>query len=173
MFYNVNSPADWVAEYHCIYAGQAPYSTHTYQQIQDYISASFVIDMLKGDMDPEMFHQPNLHAYDGTHSILGDLYDETFSTYFSLYNLPVLSPALDVLGQNMKNRDAYNRSGVTGSVIGGLTPQVTIAIPAGSAIPTATIPVTGLNSTGAEVYGGQNISHLPVNKGQTITLPLQ
>ena len=35
-----------------------------------------IIDMLKGDMDPEMFHQPNLHAYDGTHSILGDLYDE-------------------------------------------------------------------------------------------------
>ncbi len=172
MFYNVNSPADWVAEYHCIYAGQAPYSTYTYQQIQDYISASFVIDMLKGDMDPEMFHQPNLHAYDGTHSILGDLYDETFNTYFSLYNLPVLSPALDVLGQNMKNRDAYNRSGVTGSIISGPTSQITISIPAGSAIPTATIPVTGLNSTGAEVYGGQNISHLPVNKGQTIVVPL-
>ena len=37
--------------------------------------------MLMGDMDPQMFHQSNLHAYDGTHSLLGDLYDATFTTY--------------------------------------------------------------------------------------------
>jgi hypothetical protein len=173
MFYNVATPSDWTAEYHCIYAGQSPYSTFTYTQLRDYLSASFVVNMLKGDMDPEMFHQPNLNAYDGTHSILGDLYDKTFDTYFQLYNLPVLSPALDVLGTNMQNRDAYNRSGVTASMIGGPAPQVVVTIPANSTVTGATIPVTGLNSAGAEVYGTQNISHLPMTKGQTITLPLQ
>jgi len=40
-------------------------------------------------------------------------------------------------------------------------------------VPSAVIPVTGLNSAGAEIYGGQNISHLTVTKGQTVTLPLQ
>jgi hypothetical protein len=173
MFFNVNSPTDWVAEYHCIYAGQAPYSTYTYQQIQDYISSSFIVNMLMGDMDPEMFHQPNLHAYDGTHSILGDLYDETFTTYFKLFNLPVLTPSLDVLGKNMQNRNAFNLSGVTASFVNGATPQIVVSVPATSAVPSATIPVTGLNSPGAEVYGGQNISHLAMNKGQTVTVPLQ
>jgi len=173
LFYNVNNPADWTAEYHCIYAGQSPYSTYTPQQIRDYISSSFVVNMLMGDMDPQMFHQSNLHAYDGTHSLLGDLYDATFTTYFKLLNLPVLSPSLDVLGKNMQNRDAYNRSGVTASVVSGPTPQITISVPAGSPVASTTIPVTGLNSPGAEIYGGQNISHLPLNKGQSVTLPLQ
>ena len=173
LFYNVNSPADWAAEYHCIYAGQSPYSTYTPQQIRDYISSSFVVNMLMGDMDPQMFHQSNLHAYDGTHSLLGDLYDATFNTYFKLLNLPILSPSLDVLGKNMQNRDAYNRSGVTASIVSGPTPQITISVPAGSPVASATIPVTGLNSTGAEVYGGQNISHLPLIKGQSVTLPWQ
>jgi len=145
----------------------------TPQQIRDYISSSFVVNMLMGDMDPQMFHQSNLHAYDGTHSLLGDLYDATFTTYFKLLNLPVLSPSLDVLGKNMQNRDAYNRSGVTASVVSGPTPQITISVPAGSPVASTTIPVTGLNSPGAEIYGGQNISHLPLNKGQSVTLPLQ
>jgi hypothetical protein len=35
------------------------------------------------------------------------------------------------------------------------------------------VPVTGLNSNGAENYAGQNISHITVSAGQTITLPLQ
>ena len=173
MFFNVNNPADWVAEYHCIYAGQAPYSTYTYPQIQDYVSASFVVNMLMGDMDPQMFHQPNLHAYDGTHSILGDLYDQTFTTYFKLFNLPVLSPSLDALGLKMQGRDAYNRSGVTASMVSGPTPQIIISVPAASPVASATIPVTGLSSSGAEVYGGQNISHLRLNQGQSVTLPLQ
>jgi hypothetical protein len=129
--------------------------------------------MLMGDMDPEMFHQPNLHAYDGTRSILGDLYDATFNTYFKLFNLPVLSPTLDGLGQKMQNRDAYNRSGVTARVVSGATPQIVVSIPAGSPVAAVTVPLTGLNSTGAEVYGGKNISHLPLTKGQTVTLPLQ
>jgi Bacterial Ig-like domain (group 2)/Abnormal spindle-like microcephaly-assoc'd, ASPM-SPD-2-Hydin len=173
LYYNVSIPADWQAEYRCIYASQSPYSTYTSTQIRDYISASFVVNMLMGDMDPEMFHQPNMHAYDGTHSLLGDMYDETFTTYFKLLNLPVLSPSLDVIGQKMQNRNAYNLSGVTASIVNGATPQIVVTIPASSAMPSATIPVTGLNSAGAEVYGGQNISHLPLTKGQTVTLPLQ
>ena len=90
----------------------------------------------------------------------------------SCFNLPVLSPTLDVLGQKMQNRDAYNRSGVTASLVSGATPQIVVSVPAASPVASATIPVTGLNSTGAEVYGGQNISHVPLTKGQTATLPV-
>jgi hypothetical protein len=171
LFFNVADPDGWAAEYDCIYSAQPPYATYNVQQIKDNISQSFIVDMLKGDMDPEMFHQPNLVAYDGTHSLITDLYDETFTTYASLYKLPVLSPTLQQLAASMQARNNYNLSGVTASLVANTSIEITV--PSTATVTSATIPVTGLNSTGAEVYGGQNISHIQVNVGQTQTLPLQ
>jgi hypothetical protein len=171
LFFNVADPDGWAAEYDCIYTGQAPYATYTATDIKANISQSFIANMLKGDMDPQMFHQPNLVAYDGTHSLLSDLIDETFTTYASLYKLPVLSPTLRELAASMQARNNYNLSGVTASLVGNTSIEITI--PSTSPVTSATIPVTGLNSTGAEVYGGQNISHIEINVGQTQTLPLQ
>ena len=161
LFFNVASPDDWVAEYTCIY----PQFGYTYTQILDNISDSFLANMLKGDLDPEMFHQPNLHAYDGTRSLLGDLVDMTFTKYTSLVNFPILSPAEDVLGTKMANRAQYNLAGVTASFI----PHQRIMV---TAQQTATVPVTGLSTTGAETYDGQTISHLSLTGGQTLTLPI-
>jgi hypothetical protein len=175
LFFNVADPDGWAAEYDCIYTGQAPYATYTAEDIKANISQSFIVNMLKGDMDPQMFHQPNLVAYDGTHSLLSDLVDETFTTYASLYKLPVLSPTLQELAASMQARNNYNLSGVTASIDNANTASATVSvtIPSNSPVISATIPVTGLNSTGAEVYGGQNISHIQINVGQTQTLPLQ
>jgi hypothetical protein len=175
LFFNVADPDGWAAEYDCIYTGQAPYATYTAADIKANISQSFVVNMLKGDMDPQMFHQPNLVAYDGTHSLLSDLLDETFTSYASMYKLPVLSPTLHDLAASMQARNNYNLSGVTASLVNANTANasVSITVPSISTVPSAVIPVTGLNSTGAEVYGGQNISHIQINAGQTQTLPLQ
>src|SRR5207244_5839042 len=144
-----------------------PYNTFTAAQILDYVSSGFVTGMLMGDMDPEMFHQPNLHDYDGQgHSLISDTYDQTFSKYEALYKLPVLSLTLDQLGQKMQARGQYNKSGVTATVIPGVSVTITAQQP-------AVIPVTGLNSAGAEVYGSQNISYITLAAGQSVTLPLQ
>jgi hypothetical protein len=161
LFFNVASPDDWSAEYTCIY----PQLGYNYTQILDNISDSFVANMLKGDLDPEMFHQPNLHAYDGTHSLLGDLIDLTFTKYTNLVNFPILSPTEDVIGTKMANRAQYNLAGVTASFI----PHQRIMV---TAQQSATVPVTGLSTTGAETYDGQTISHLGLTGGQTLTLPL-
>jgi hypothetical protein len=48
-----------------------------------------------------------------------------------------------------------------------------VTMPSSASVPTAVIPITGLSSTGAEVYGGQYISYISISAGQTITLPLQ
>jgi hypothetical protein len=45
-------------------------------------------------------------------------------------------------------------------------------VPTNPKLPSAVIPVTGLNSAGAESYGGKKISHVTVNAGQTVTLPV-
>src|SRR6266702_1768597 len=177
IFFNAVNWADDQAEFSCIYNNpvQAPYSTFTAPQILDYVSSGFVTSMLMGDMDPQMFHQNNLHDYDGQgHSLLSDAYDQAFSKYERLYKLPVVSPTLDQLGQNMQNRNAYNLSTATASLtsLSGSNLTISITVPATATVPSAIIPVTGLYSAGAEAYGGQYISHVKVSSGQTITLPV-
>jgi hypothetical protein len=73
---------------------------------------------------------------------------------------------LDQLGQKMQARGQYNQSGVTATVIPGVSITLTAQQP-------AVIPVTGLNAAGAEVYGGQHISYITLAAGQSVTLPLQ
>ena len=186
VYYNAANWADDQAEFHCIYGpvpgpAQPPYDTYNAAQILDFVSNSFVVNMLKGDMDPQMFHQPDLHFSDnaaalglsGTHlsSLISDTYNQTFSKYEALYKLPVISLTLDQLGQAMQNRNEYNLSGVTASLtgVGGSSPSISITTPNGAAM----VPVSGLNSNGAESYGGKFISHISMTAGQTVTLPLQ
>jgi hypothetical protein len=214
VFYNVANWADDDAEFVCIYsnyvppgstaspAPDPPFNTYNAAQVLDFTSTTFVNNMLMGDMDPEMFHQPDLHFSDNyanltnaapsgtipasvtsflgtatTHvsSLLSDTYDLTFSKYEALYKLPVLTPTLDQMGVLMQNRNSFNLSGVTASIVGAGTASATLTItmPSTATSPTtAVIPVTGLTSTGSELYGGQNLSHINMTPGQTITFPL-
>src|SRR5438552_161181 len=177
IFFNAVNWADDQAEFSCIYNNpvQTPYNTFTAAQILDYVSSGFVTGMLMGDIDPQMFHQNNLHDYDGQgHSLLSDAYDQAFSKYERLYKLPVVSPTLDQLGQNMQNRNAYNLSTATASFTSasGSNLTISITVPATASVASAIIPITGLYSAGAEPYGGQYISHVQVSRGQTITLPV-
>ncbi len=176
IFYNAANWNDDQAEWSCIYNNpvQPPYNTYTASQILDFVSTSFVTNMLIGDMDPQMFHQPNLHDYDGNgHSLVGDTYDQTFSKYEALYNLPVVSLTLDQMGQKMQARGNYNNSGVTGKVVGATgSRQVVLAVPAGSTTTPIVVPVTGLSASGAESYGTTTISHITLSPGQSVTLPL-
>ncbi|MGB7434048.1 MAG: hypothetical protein WBW49_01420, partial [Candidatus Acidiferrum sp.] len=224
VFYNVSNWANDQTEFDCIYtnyvsptapAGTAPapdppFNTYNAAEILDFTSSAFVTNMLMGDMDPEMFHQPDLHFSDnynnlmnlanltvngadatippsvssflgtsGPHvsSLLSDTYDLTFIKYEAVYKLPVLTPTMDNLALLMQNRNSFNLSGVTASIIGAGTAsaQITITVPStasSAGVTTAVIPVTGLTSTGSESYGGQNISHITMTPGQTITFPL-
>src|SRR5256714_2031831 len=177
IFFNAVNWADDQAEFSCIYNNpvQTPYNTFTAPQILDYVSSGFVTGMLMGDIDPQMFHQNNLHDYDGQgHSLLSDAYDQAFSKYERLYKLPVVSPTLDQLGQSMQNRHAYNLSTATASFTSssGSNLTISITVPATASVASAIIPITGLYSAGAEPYGGQYISHVQVSRGQTITLPV-
>jgi len=165
LFFNVGDPNGWQNEYRCIYASTPPYNTYTEQQINDFIANSFVSWMLEGDADPQMFHQTNLSSYDGTHSLLSDLLDDTFKNYLSYFNLPVRSMSLDTLGQFMLNNQAMDTSGIVGTINNGSSRTITLTV----AQP-ATIPVTGLQSTGAELYGGQSISHVALTAREILTL---
>ena len=233
VFYNAADWADDQAEFVCIFSHyvpaeppgvtppppivNTPYSAWNASQILDYTSGIFLQNMLMGDMDPEMFHQPDLHFSDNSaaltatgpndpltpgspfapvpipgvtagtphaSSLISDTYDLTFYKYKQVYNLPVLTPTLDGMGGLMQNRNSFNLSGVTASIVGAGTAaaQITLTIPGCPAsgfpapftcpLPQYVIPVTGLVSTGSELYGGQNISHITMNPSQTIAFPV-
>jgi len=163
LFYNVSTPDEWTAEYNCLY--------HTfwgrdlsYQEILDQESQTLSIYLLKGDLDPWMFHQSNMRAYDGTHTLLSDLLGLTLQKYQQLYNLPIVSPTMDQLGQTVAAHMQYLAGGVTAS-ISGLTITLRAQRP-------ARVPVTGLFTLGAQSYGGQYVSYINLAAGQSLTLPL-
>jgi hypothetical protein len=174
IFFNAKNWGDNQAEFACLFSNQPPFNSFTASQILDYVSSGFVANMLLGDIDPQMFHQLNLHDYDGQgHSLLSDVYDQTFSKYKRLFNRGVVSLTLDQLGQSMKKRNAYNLSMATARLTGAPGSQtIIITMPATATVSSAIIPVTGLYSMGAEAYGGQYISHIQMSAGQTITLPV-
>jgi hypothetical protein len=164
LFYNVSTPDEWVAEYNCHYASYWGHNL-TYAQILDEESSVILSYLLKGDNDPLMFHVENMRAYDGTHTLLDDLMNATLQKYTQYYNVPIQFFSMDKLGQKVANRMQYNAAGVTASII----PGVSITLTAQKA---ATVPVTGLKTTGAETYAGQNISYVTLAAGQSVTLPL-
>ncbi len=180
LFYNLTTPAEWVSEYNCYYGPQGvcpdfPNSTRwntnlNYQQILDDESNFWLSYLLKWDIDPLMFHQPNARAYDGIHSLLGDLVEATLKKYTSLYNLPIQNLTQHEVGIKMANRMAYNASGLQGTLYPGQKIVLTTT-------KAASVPVTYAKSiSGAgfqnELYGGQYISTIPMAAGQTRTITL-
>ena len=175
LFYNLRTPAEWVSEYNCYYGptgtcagGQWRYWDHnlTYTEILDKESEFMLQYLLKWDLDPLMFHQPNVGAYDGVHSLLGDLINATLAKYSAVYNLPIRNLSQHDIGLKMAARMTYNASGVTGRFV----PCTSLTITSPKAV---VVPITGVaNGTNREVYGGQNISYVTLGAGQTKTIPL-
>ena len=177
LFFNVSTPEQWVAEYNCIYSGFWGRNL-SYNEILGKESDMLLSYLLKGDVDPLMFHQANLRAYANGKSLMGDLLDATFTKYNALYKLPILSPTVDGIGQKMAERMAYNSAEVTASVGPDQNGVQSITLTAQKA---AKVPVTGLGPRTAsspvayttESYGGQSISYVSLSAGQSVTIPLQ
>jgi hypothetical protein len=161
LFYNVAAPADWEAEYNCLY--QSFWGRRlTYREILEKESDALLGYMLRGDMNPWMFHQSNLDAYDGGHSLLTDLLDMTLAKYHATYNLPVRSPSMDEIGRRMQDWGARQAAGVSGFV----APDRSVTL---TAIRSASVPVTGLTISGAERFGPYTIARVRLAAGQTAT----
>jgi hypothetical protein len=170
IFYNVSTPAQVVDEYNFYYAPGGAWAfwpgDRTYAQIIDTESDNLLAYMLQGDQDPWMFHSSNWRAYDGTHTVLGDLLTATFNKYKALYNLPVQGNNEHQLGVNMTAWMAYKASGVAAT----LTPCKSITLTDTKA---AAIPITGVTSgTSGDTYNGQRTSNITVNPGTTATVAL-
>ena len=162
LYYNVSQPSEWIPEWESL----KMVSTADYPSMIDDQSDRLAGYMLAGNKDPWMFHQANARNFDGAgHSLLSDLLEAAFSKYAAASTFPVQSPTQDQLAQIFLDRMTFNSAGVNATIQPGNSITVSVAN-------AATVPVTGVCTTGAESYGGQTISYLKLAAGQSVTLSL-
>jgi len=119
------------------------------------------------DLDPLMFHQPNMCAYDGVNSLLGDLLHATLTKYEAIYKLPIVNGTQEEIGKLMAERMVYNASGVNGTLMLGSPNRIVLSSPK-----EVIVPITGIASGAIVVnYGGEPISKIKLTPGASLTLP--
>lgn len=168
LYFNVSTPEEWTAEYNCMYGPQGNNywgRDLTYAEILDNVSDTWLSYLLNGDLNPLMFHQPNTRAYDGVHSLLGDLIDLTASKYRKLVRFPILSPSMAEVGDKMIARQRYNEAGVVARQEGDF-----LVITASKA---ATVPITGLRIGHGDIYAGQYVAAVELAAGETATIRIR
>jgi hypothetical protein len=175
LYFNVGTPQQWLAEDNCIYPAGAPFGhVDTYAQLLDRESTVLLKYLLRGDNRPLMFHQTNLKAYDGKHSLLSDLMDATLVKYNNLVTVPLISPTHDQIGVRQAARMKYNDAWKNGGLSASVVPGTSITLTSQKAV---TVPITGLTivpaaNTSVEDYAGQHITYVTLAAGQTVTLLL-
>jgi hypothetical protein len=213
VFYNVANWADDQAEFVCIYqnyveptapAGTAaapdpPFNAYSASQILDFTSSIFVTNMLMGDMDPEMFHQPDLHFSDNSVALttpgptpltpvagapfppvpvlgvtagtphMSSLLTDTYDLTFAKYEALYLLPVLTPT-QDQMGLAMQSRNSYN---LSGVTASISGA-PGSQTISltvtnAATIPVTGLSVSGLAAQTGLGQPGFEVYGGQSIS----
>jgi hypothetical protein len=162
LFYNVSTPADWTAEYNCLYRTFFGRDL-TYAEMLNFVSDQLLPYLLQGENDPWMFHQPNLVAYDGRHTVLTDLLDLTLEKYDGYFTLPILSPSMDALGKIVETRTRLQAAQISATI----QPDGSIQVASNADV---TVPITGLALAGAENYGGQALTRVAVKAGTPATV---
>ena len=165
IFYECSTPEEQTDRYNQIY-GAFWGRDLTYAEIIEIESEVLVGYMLDGDVNPWMFHQGNLRAYDGVHSILSDTLDATMAKYQAYYNLPVVCPPMQDLGATVAARMACDAAPVEAFLVGGR--EVVLGAPRAVGV-----PLTGV-AFGPDqwTYGGQQVSRVALAPAVPQRVPL-
>ena len=165
LYYNVSTPEEWLAEDNCMYPPGVYGHVGSYDALLEREATVLVGYMLRGDIDPWMFHANNLRDYDGQgHSLLSDLLDRVLQKYRTYFTLPVQTLTMDEIARSMVDRNRFEHSGASGRFV----PMPPDSSPGAITIATvnaATIPVTGLLGANGETYGNQLIARVALPAG--------
>jgi hypothetical protein len=164
LFYNVSTPSEWMAEYNYLYTAYWGRAL-TYAEILDKESQNQLVYLLQGNIDPTMYHQSNTRAYDGVHTLLGDLLDTAFAKFRKYSTLPIVSQKQHDTGARMQKTMARNQAGVVGTI----TPGVSMSFTSPATVDFA---VTGICTSSSERYAGKCITNVHVDAGQTVSFLL-
>lgn len=138
----------------------------SYDNIVDRESDALVTYMLRHELYPQMYHQSNLHRWNGARSLFTDLHNAAFKKFSDISNLPVVTLQQTDIGRAIEKRMGALAAGVNGV----LTPGVGVKL---TGTGTAQVAVTGVCLTGScESYGGQCQSEASVRPNVSTTMPL-
>jgi hypothetical protein len=145
LYYNVSTPEQWVAEYNCHYRAYWKRDL-TYEEILNSESTAMLAHLLQGHAEPWMFHEANLRAYDGTHSLLSDLLDRVLDRYEQIMTVPIRCLSMKALGEIKSSQPTLD-------IHASLTAE---ALTIGADQPVV-VPVTGVGLSG--------LTRVPVSTG--------
>ncbi len=182
LFYNVCTPTEWVSEYNFIYRAFWGRDL-SYEEILGKESDTWLRYLLSFDIRPVMFHQPNMCAYDGTSSLLGDLINKTIAKYSAISVLPPKSRQQRQIGNLMDQRmklaaamASTNGEPFTAKIVfGATTSSIVLTNPRNEVL---VAPITGVSAgpnASKETLGGQTTSRIsvPASGGVvTVTTPV-
>ncbi len=164
MFFNVATPSDWTSEYNCMYEGYWGKQL-SYEEMLDVESQQLLTYMLRGDMDPWMFHQTNLKVHTSGRTLLTDLLDRTLAKYNGYFRLPVLSPPMEQIAALMQERMDFDASQVSATRYPG---SLSISV----ANESRDTGYGRCRFRAPSRTGGQSIGRFEVKAGETVTVPL-
>jgi hypothetical protein len=165
LFYDVSTPAEWVSKYNHMYRSFWGRDL-TIDEIVEREAENILRYLLRFDLNPHMFHQVNLRAYDKEHSLLSDLIDRVLARYQSYYgDAPIISLSMRQIGEAMNRRAACNAANVQALFIRN---QGVMLLSARKAV----IPLTGVTAEqDCECYAGQCITWLEVIPDNPVFIP--
>jgi hypothetical protein len=172
IFYDVATRAAEVDEYNTIYRSYWGRDL-SYREIID-VDTSFGLHyLLTGDIDPLMFHQPNLKSelVDGTnHSLFGDWVETSATRFAALMRFPILTLTQREIASAMQARAAFNACGAAATYVEAGSAR-TLELRSRS---TCVVPITGVSSsTGTvEVYAGVPTTEVAMTPGGTKVMNL-
>ncbi|MEZ4728935.1 MAG: hypothetical protein R3E79_17520 [Caldilineaceae bacterium] len=165
LFYDVSTPAEWASKYNQIYRSYWRRDLSVAEIVEQ--EAEMILRyLLNFDIDPLMFHQANLRAYDGIHSLLSHLIDKVLTKYNAFYgNVPLVCLSMEEIGAAMLRRARYNRARIEAifTVGDGVTLTADCDV---------TVPITGVSTAdSSRWYAGQWLAHIPLQAHTPYRLP--
>lgn len=175
IFYNAIDPATQTDEYNVLYRSYYGRDL-TYRDMLDKDSALGLLYLLQGDIDPLMFHQPNLVRFTNdrgeTRSLYADWIDTVLDKFLALSDVPVLTLTQAAIARAMQARDALDRCGVVATKVESSRGASLELLTFGA----CTVPVTGLSAPAAgsvEYYAGQPTTSIAMTAGGIRTISLE
>ena len=175
IYYNTATPDEQLDEYNTIYRDHYGRDL-SYAEMIDADSTIGVSYLFTGDVDPLMFHQPNLANYNaGTTnppaSLYGDWINAVTSKFTALSNAPIKTLQQRDIATAMQQRAAYDACGVSATIVESSTGR-TLQLHATNA---CVVPVTGLSASTAgsvESYLGTTTTSVTLSAGQVKSIAL-
>ncbi len=169
--YTVTTPAEATSFYNYIYApgGQNPYWPRplTYEEILEQ-ETNLALYHLQTSASSHYFHQANLREFAPGRTLVFDYLNRLMQKYASYYQIPVLNPSWDEIGEYVSERTNHTelvQAGIT-ATWDRSTNQVIFTAPPGRS---GVLFFTGAAQGESRVYGGETVSKVSLSAGQSLS----